>query len=249
MRVKGALSTEAQLKHGVPQGSVIGPQVFTYYSHFIGQIIRRHSLQFHIYADDVQIFLTFDPTKPGDAACALFRLSQCVKELQSWLVANKLKMNPDKTEFFIASSPSHLKRLQHLTFNIDSLVICPSPSIRNLGVVFNADMNMSDHITQVCRSLNWHIRNLSRIRRFLDFDACHNAVRALILSKLDYGCCLLNCISMKDISRLQRLQNRCARLIFQMPKHSHTSPLLRQLHWLPIAQRIEFRTLVLPTNL
>ena len=76
-----------------------------------------------------------------------------LKELQSWLGANKLKMNPDKTEFFIASSPSHLKRLQHLTFNTDNLVIRHSPSIRNLGVVFNSDMNMCDHVTHLCRFL------------------------------------------------------------------------------------------------
>ena len=53
--VSGSLSTETQLKYGVPQGSVIGPQVFTYYSHTIGQIIRKHSIQYHTYADDVQL--------------------------------------------------------------------------------------------------------------------------------------------------------------------------------------------------
>ena len=106
------------------------------------------------------------------------------------------------------------------------------------------NMNMSAHITQLCRSLNWHIRNLSRIRRFLNFNACHNAVCALILSKLDYCSCLLNGITKKEITRLQKLQNRCARLIFQKPRHTHTAPLLKELHWLPVNQRINFRTLV-----
>lgn len=103
---------------------------------------------------------------------------------------------------------------------------------------------MSDHVTQLSRSLNFQIRNLNRIRRFLDFNACHNAVRALILSKLDYCSCLLNGLSQKNISRLQRIQNRCARLIFKKPKLTHASPLLKELHWLPVAQRIQFRTLV-----
>ena len=94
--VSGSFSTETQLKYGVPQGSVIGPQVFTYYSHAIGQIIRKHSIQYHIYADDVQLFLTFDPNLPGDSACALFKPDCCMKELQTWMVANKLMMNPDK---------------------------------------------------------------------------------------------------------------------------------------------------------
>ena len=73
---------------------------------------------------------------------------------------------------------------------------------------------------------------------FLDFDACHNAVRALFLSKLDYCSCLLNGLTQKNITRLQRIQNRCAKLIFKRPKLTHAS------HWLPVTQRIKFRTLV-----
>ena len=67
---------------------------------------------------------------------------------------------------------------------------------------------------------------------------------SLILSKLDYCGALLNGISHKDITSLQRIQNRCARLIFKKPKRTHSSPLLKELHWLPVAQRIQFRTLV-----
>ena len=78
----------------------------------------------------------------------------------------------------------------------------------------------------------------------MDFNSCHNAVRSLILSRLDYFGALLNGISQKVITRLQRIQNRCARLIFKKPKRTHSSPLLKELHWLPVAQRIQFRTLV-----
>ena len=105
-------------------------------------------------------------------------------------------------------------------------------------------MKMGNHVTQLSRSLNFQIRNLNRIRRFLDFNSYHNAVRSLILSKLDYCDALLNGISHKDITRLQRIQNRCARLIFKKPKCTQSSPLLKELHWLPVAQRIQFHTLV-----
>ena len=130
--VSGSFSTETQLKYGVPQGSVIGPQVFTYYSHTIGQIIHKHSIQYHIYADDVQLFLTFHPNLPGDSACTLFKLECCVKELQIWMVANKLMMNPDKTEFFIASSDAHYKHLEHHTFIFDDVEIKSSPLLKTL---------------------------------------------------------------------------------------------------------------------
>ena len=132
--VQGSVSSETHLKYGVPQGSVIGPQVFTLYSHVIGQIIRQHSVLYHIYTDDVQLFLTFNPTIPVDAACALFKLTRCIKDLQIWMTNNKLMMNPDKTEFFIASCHNHYERLQHLSICLD-VEIFPSPTVRNLGTV------------------------------------------------------------------------------------------------------------------
>ena len=85
--VEGSVSSETPLKYGIPQGSVIGPQFFTYYTHSIGHIVRQHAIQYHIYADDVQLFLCFNPTVAGDAACALFRLAQ------AWMISNKLMMN------------------------------------------------------------------------------------------------------------------------------------------------------------
>ena len=167
-----------------------------------------------------------------------------LRTFRSKMTNNKLMMNPDKTEFFIASSHNHYERLQHLSLCLD-VEIFPSPTInRNLGTVFDHTMKMDDHVNQLSRSLNFHIRNQNRIRRFLDFDACHNAVRALILSKLDYCSCLLNDLTQKNITRLQRIQNRCAKLIIKRPKLTHASPLLHDLHWLPVSQRIEFRTLV-----
>ena len=242
--VSGSASSKLPMKYGVPQGSVIGPQVFTYYSHTIGQIIRSHSLQYHIYADDVHIFLTFDPTLPGDAACALFKLSRCLQELQTWLSSNKLMMNPEKTEFFIAASHAHYKRLQHLTFHLGDAVINPSTSIRNLGAVSDPQMKMNAHVSQPSCSLNFQIRNLCRIRRYLDHNTCNNAVRSLILSRLDYCSSLLNNTSKKNISRLQRIQNRCARLVLKKHRRTHSAPLLKELHWLPVDKRIQFRTLV-----
>ena len=91
---------------------------------------------------------------------------------------------------------------------------------------------MGNHVTQLSRSLNFQIRNLNRTRRFLDFNSCYNAVRSLILSKLDYCGALLNGISHKDITRLQRIQNRCARLIFKKKKKNKCthSSLLKELH-------------------
>ena len=158
------------------------------------------------------------------------KLTQCVKDIQQWMTANKLKLNQEKTEFFIACSPYHRSRISHLTLWIGDTEIPQSQSIRNLGVVFDQHMTMSHHITPLSKSVNWNIRNIYRIRRFIDTDTCSHIVRSIVLSKLDYCNILLNCITKKDLNRLQKLQNKCIRLIFQQPRSTHITFFRDKLH-------------------
>ena len=105
-------------------------------------------------------------------------------------------------------------------------------------------MTMSPHITSLCKSLNFFLWNISRIRRFIDQETCNTTTRALVLSKLDYANALLLGCKKADILRLQRLQNKAARMIFQVPKMYSSSELLSTLHWLPVDKRIVFKTLL-----
>ena len=105
-------------------------------------------------------------------------------------------------------------------------------------------MTMSPHITSLCKSLNFFLWNISRIRRFIDQETCNTTMRALVLSKLDYTNALLLGCKKADIFRLQRLQNKAARIIFQVPKMHSSSELLSTLHWLPVDKRIIFKTLL-----
>ena len=112
-------------------------------------------------------------------------------------------------------------------------------------VTLDSSLLMNSHITTVCRSVNFHIRNLWRIRRFLTQDACHNAVRSLILSRIDYANSLLYGAREVDLRRVQRLQNKAARLVFACSRGLFSSAhLLRSLHWLPVKERIMFKILL-----
>ena len=104
---------------------------------------------------------------------------------------------------------------------------------------------MSGQISSVVKCVHFHLRNLSRIRRFIDQDTCKLAVQALVFSRIDYGNALLLEATDFDLTRLQRLQNRTARLIFLVGRDTSSAPLLRRLHWLPIRKRIEFKILVI----
>ena len=104
---------------------------------------------------------------------------------------------------------------------------------------------MEAHVSTVCKSANFHLRNLGKIRHLIDNDTCKLLVNSLITSRLDYCNSLLcgtsNCI----IDKLQKTQNRAARLITRTKKYDHITPVLKTLHWLPVKQRIEYKTLLI----
>lgn len=107
----------------------------------------------------------------------------------------------------------------------------PSSQIRNLGVIFDSTMSMSAHVTSICKSVNFILWNISRIRKFIDLDTCNHAITAFVLSKVDYANALLAGCSKKDVARLQRLQNKAARIIYQVSRNTRpTASLLQELH-------------------
>ena len=138
-------------------------------------------------------------------------------------------------------------------------IIAAESAILLFGLVTQKFLNHSPYATLVwCLTNTWlcHIillssqnlligtlENIYRIRRFIDTDACSHIVRSIVLSKLDYCNILLNCITKKDLNRLQKLQNKCIRLIFQQPRSTHITFFRDKLHWLPIEKRIIFKTL------
>ena len=165
--ISGEMSESVTLDYGVPQGSIIGSRAFTKYAQHVATVIRQHGFMFHIYADDIQAYHTFDPKLPGEAACVILKLSRCVAEIRNWMTKNKLKLNDSKTEFVIASPPHLISRLSRTTLCIGTTEISPSATIWNLGVVFDSAMTISPHITSLCKSLNFFLWNISRTRRFI----------------------------------------------------------------------------------
>tara|TARA_B110000881_G_scaffold40031_1_gene32496 strand:+ start:158 stop:3112 length:2955 start_codon:yes stop_codon:yes gene_type:complete len=234
------------LHYGVPQGSIAGPPIFTAYSQPVAHIIRSFNIGYHIYADDTQLYTSFDPKSDTDIAAAKLRMTNCIAEIRSWMLSNKLKLNDTKTELFLVASSRLENSVSDLDLNlrIGGSVISPSQTVKNLGIIFDSCLSMKKHVSSLCRNINFHLRNLWRIRRFMDRSTCAHAVRSLILSRLDYGNSLLGGLSVTQTQRLQRLQNRAARLIYQVGRRTSAPPLLRELHWLPVQQRIEFKILV-----
>lgn len=237
------LSSKVDLPFGVPQGSVLGPLLFTLYTTPLSHVISGHGIPHHLYADDSQLFVSFSSR---DCDASLISLQSCLSSVQSWMSVNKLKLNPDKTEFLLIGHQR--QRVKYLDkFPVDLLGIETNPvnTARNLGVLFDQNFTFKSHISTIRKSCLYHIRDLRRIRRYLNLDSAKLLAHALVSSRLDYCNSLLFGIADKDLSILQRIQNRLARVVTKSPPLTRSTPLLRSLHWLPVKFRINFKICLL----
>ena len=226
---------------GVPQSSVLGPMLFSLYISPIEGIIQSHGLQFMLYADDIQMYITFEKS---DSSIAMDKLSYCAQDVMSWMVNNKLVCNASKTEVVHFSSRFLLRNpISEITLNGD--VIESSPAARDLGVSLDHYLKMSTRVNDLCRTAILALKRISRIRRYLNSACCEQLVHAFVSSRLDYSNSLLIGLPDKEISKIQRIQNSAARLVTKTKKRDHITPVLRKLHWLTIDKRIVFKVLII----
>ena len=106
-------------------------------------------------------------------------------------------------------------------------------------------MDMEEHVNNICRTCYQYIRPISHIRRYLTTEATERLVHALITSRLDNGNSLLFGLLSCLTAKLQKVQNTAARIITRSRKYESITPVLRQLHWLPVMKRINFKILTL----
>lgn len=242
--LNGTKSQLRDLPYGVPQGSVLGPILFTLYTLPLGAIASKYGLKIHIYADDTQLFISFNPHDATSLDMEILNLQNCFKEIKQWMTDNLLKLNSDKTELLVSINKHLRQPVPIKTVDIDGEPIKLSSSIRNLGAYFNIPLDHTDFIVTKCQSANYALRNISRVRTSLTREACETLVNAYVTSKLDYCNCLLYGVPAYVMERLQKVQNYAARVVTMTPKYEHITPVRADLHWLPIQHRVEYKVLL-----
>ena len=161
------------------------------------------------------------------------------------LSINRLKLNKVKTKLFYLFSKSNPQQsLPPLRFGTD--VIKPSSNARNIGDIFDTTLSMLPHANYVCKSAFYHRRTISRIRKYLSMQTTDILIHAFVTSKLDHWNSLPYNVPKNVIKQLQLVQNAAGRHdITCARKCDYITPILFDLHWLPVSEQINFKILLL----
>ena len=237
--INSHLSSPSLLSTGIPQGSVLGPMLFTLYTTPLSYILQKSGAFFHFYADDTQLYISFPPAlshKP------LSVLSSTLDLVHTWFTNNRLCLNPSKTEYLVIGTRCQRSKLSTTALSISGNIIEPVKSARNLGIIFDSELSLCKHISSICQTSFYHIRQLRQIRSSIDINSATILANALIHSKLDYCNSLYYSLPNSTIHRLQLVQNSLARVVIPSTlRYHHITPVLKRLHWLPVEQRIKFK--------
>ena len=174
---------------------------------------------------------------------ALNSIRSCISDIRTWMVHNKLKINDDKTEFLIITSP-RAKFLHEINLSIGQEIIPPSSSCKSLGVTIDEHIMMDTYIQNICRAAHFHLRNIRLIRDLIPEKSAAQLVHSLVSSRIDYCNSLLYGVPEYKTDRLQRVHNIAARIVTRS-NPDHITPVLKELHWLRIKFRVRFKILLL----
>ena len=251
VKVEDSLSPEFLLKYGVPQGSLLGPVLFTLYVEPLEPIVKAFGLTIRLYADDSTIYLGFCPVEGWNGSRR--NIEDCLEAVRTWMIENRLMVNEDKTEFLILGKKSKTEKLEEdndLTIQLHGSTIRPADLAgkegKTLGVYLDTQMDMKRQISMVKRNAGVTMRNLWQIRRFIDKPLRLMLASQLVFSKVDYCNALYFNLPAATIKPLKGILNQAIRFIHGVrEKKADLEPLYKESHVLPVEKRIFFKVCVL----
>ena len=246
--VNGVCSKDRDLTVSVPQGSCAGANIFNLYCSPLQDVVPK-DLQLSGFADDHSVRKTFKAGDTREETTTISKLESCLLSIKQWMDQVRLKMNPSKTEFIHFGNASQLHKCFTNSIDVAGDLILRSNVIRYLGVWLDASLNFKLHVTKKCKAAMLNFIRIRGIRHLLTEEATSSLVLSLCVSHLDYCNAVLYGLPDVTISRMQRVQNMCARLVLRRSKWDSAKACLAKLHWLPIRQRIIFKICVLTFKL
>lgn len=204
---------------------------------------KASNLNYHMYADDTQLYMSVVPSR---IKILLTNMERCIEDVRNWMIQNKLKLNEEKTEVLFYNPKSLVLPPVNNYLEINRERVYFTSDAKNLGFFFYCQLSTERHLNNVCKGLFCELRRIGQISRFLNPTSMKTLISSFIFSRIDYCNSLFSGLPMYRLNKLQRLQNHAARLVLHKKKIDNIYiPLLIDLHWLPIIERIFYKVALL----
>ena len=178
--VQGRKSNIHHLQCGVPQGSVLGARMYTMYTRHLSDVIKKHDVIHHNYADYTQIYIPSEdnPEAHGEGTD---KLQRCIADICEWMETNALKPNEEKTEYIIFSRN---KTAVHDAIKAGNNNTAAEDTVKVLLVTLDRNMTLERQVINTCKSIYMNIRKIRRIRPYLTDYAVRTLVQTTVTACL-----------------------------------------------------------------
>ena len=212
-KINSKFSSWEEILFGIPQGSILGHLLFNIFIYDLFFIMN--DIDFASYADDNTPFLLGE-----DIGDVIFKLQNASKTLFQWLYDNQMKANPDKYHFVYSSN-------EKLDIVIEDQTISNSNCEKLLGVLLNPKLTFKPHVDTICPKAGLKLNAISRIILYMDFSKRRLLVNAFFSSQFNYCSLIWMCYNRMLSNRINRLHERCPRIIYN-DKHTSFEELLEK---------------------
>ena len=238
-RVNGVDSQIENIDIGVPQGSCLGPLLFLVYINDLPRAVKNSTIS--MYADDTSLcFKSKDLSRLNEA------LNEDLSCLDAWLINNKLSLNVAKTQSMLVSTKVKRKTLdrssQHLQVKINGTELEVVSKIKYLGVLLDNSLDWKDQVQAVSLKVSRGLGILKHAKKFLSFSALTSLYTSIVEPHFRYCCSVWGCAGTTEINRLQKLQNRAARIVTNSSFDTLSNKLMEKLGWKTINELIDIES-------
>ena len=214
-------STWIELANGVPQGSILGPLLFTILVSDISKELRF--CKYHLYADDTQLYIS---GKVSDIAIIIKNINLDLQRISDFSNNNCLKLNEGKSVYIILGSRKNLDKLEELNLPpiiINNKSIKRETTVKNLGILFDETMSWNEEINKCISNGYLKIKQAYRYKNFLSKFSKKLLVQSYLLSQFTYNSIILQNITKAQMDKIQKFQNTCVRFVLNLKKFDHIS--------------------------
>ena len=225
---------------GVFQGSALGPLLYCVFANDLS-LFAEDAVVVQ-YADDTQILVS---GKKSQLDSITFKMEQVLASLDSWFRANGLKVNAGKTQLLLLGSAQNLRNIPGLSVKFRDQQLLPISEAKNLGLTFERAISWDSHISTITKRCFGTLHGLSHLRNHLPPSVVIVLVQAIVLSQIRYCISVYGNCTQRNLSRIQKIINFAAKVIFGRRKFDHVSDLLENLGWLSADQLARYHSLCL----